>query len=139
MKDKDASTKAVEGDANGVDQSLIGTGDGVTEAAQEIMTFVEQMPEFEGGEDARQAFLGRNLQYPPLARENGIEGKVVVKFVVGGDGKISQVEALTHKGWGLEEEAIRVAKMMPGWKAGKQNGKAVPVWFTMPITFKLSN
>lgn len=140
MKDKDAGTKTEEGDPNGVDQSLMGEGDAVTgEEAPEIVTFAEQMPEFSGGEEARMAFLQKNLQFPPLARENGIEGRVVVQFVVGTDGKISQVEALTKKGWGLEEEAVRVAKMMPDWKAGKQNGKAVPVRYTMPIVFKLSN
>lgn len=138
MKDKDAGAKTEEGDVNGVDASLLGDGDGVTgEEAPEIVTFAEQMPEFEGGEEKMREFLSKNLQYPPNARENGIEGRVVLKFAVGTDGKISQIEALTKKGWGLEEEAIRVVKMMPPWKAGKQNGKAVNVWFNLPVSFKL--
>jgi protein TonB len=140
MEDKEAAAKTEEGDPNGVDQSLLGDGDAVTgDEAPEIVTFAEQMPEFDGGDEARVAFLQKNLQYPPLARENGIEGRAVVEFVVGLDGKISEVRALTKKGWGLEEEAVRVAKLMPPWKAGKQNGKAVPVRYTMPIVFKLSN
>jgi protein TonB len=138
MKEKDAGAKTEEGDPNGVDQSLLGDGDGVTgEEAPEIVTFAEQMPEFEGGEAEMNRFLSKNIQYPQMAKESGFEAKVVIKFAVGVDGKITQVEALTKKGWGLEEEAIRVVKMMPPWKPGKQNGKAVPVWYNLPITFKL--
>ena len=140
MKDKDAGAKTEEGDPNGIDKSLLGNGDAVTgEPAPEIVTFAEQMPEFEGGDEARVSFLSKNLNYPPLARENGIEGRVQIQFVVGTDGKISEVLPLTKKGWGLEEEAARVVKMMPNWKPGKQNGKTVPVRFSIPIVFKLQN
>jgi protein TonB len=140
MKDKDAGTKTIEGDPEGIDASLLeGSGDGVTgDRGPEIVTFAEQMPEFNGnlGE-----FLGRNIQYPSVARENGIEGQVVLQFVVGKDGKIdpSSITVVKKVGWGLEEEAIRVVKNMPAWKPGKQNGNPVYVKCTLPIRFKLDN
>ncbi len=138
MKDKEASTKTEEGDAEGVDASLLETGDGVTGEAPEIMTFAEQMPEF-NGDLAR--YLGDNIKYPALARENGIEGQVVLQFVVGKDGKIdeSSITIVKKVGWGLEEEAVRVVKGMPKWKEGKQNGNPVYVKCTLPIRFKLDN
>lgn len=138
MKDKDAGTKTVEGDPEGVDASLLESGDGVTgEEAPEIMTFAEQMPEFPGGTEAMMSYLSKNIQFPPLARENGIEGRVILQFVVDKDGKISNIEVVKKLGWGLEEEAIRVVKAMPAWKPGKQNGKPVFVKFTLPVTFRL--
>jgi protein TonB len=139
MKDKDASVKTEEGDANGVDATLLESGDGVTgDTGPEIVTFAEQMPEFEGGQEEMMKYLSKNINYPPVARENGIEGRVILQFVVGTDGKISQIEILKKLGWGLEEEAVRVVKSMPPWRPGKQNGKPVYVKFTLPIVFKLN-
>lgn len=139
MKDKEAGVKTEEGDPNGIDQSLIGNGDGVTgEEAPEILTFAEQMPEFEGGEEALVKYLTNNTNFPPLARENGIEGRVILSFVVGKDGKITQIEVLKKLGWGCEEEAIRVVKSMPPWRPGKQNGKPAIVKYTLPFSFKLN-
>lgn len=138
MKDKDASTKTEEGQADGVDLSLL-EGDGLTgEAPAEIMTFAEQMPEFDGDLGS---YLSKNINYPPLARESGQEGRVVLQFVVGKDGKIdhSSITVVKRVGWGLEEEAIRVVKTMPAWKVGKQNGNPVAVRCTLPILFKLEN
>jgi len=138
MEKVDASAKTEVGDPNGVDKSLQGDGDNITGEDKEILMFAEQMPEFDGGEEAMRTFLHNKLEYPPLARENQIEKKVIIQFVVDKDGKITQVEALTKNGWGLEEEAIRVVKMMPSWKPGKQNGKPVTVRCTLPVTFKLN-
>jgi protein TonB len=139
LKDKDAGVKTVEGDPNGVDPSLLETGDGLTgDEGPQIVTFAEQMPQFEGGQEEMMKYLQKNLNYPPVARENGIEGRVVLQFVVGTDGKISQIEVLKKLGWGLEEEAVRVVKAMPPWRPGKQNGKPVYVKFTLPIVFKLN-
>lgn len=138
MKEKDAGVKTEEGDPNGVDASLLESGDGVTgDTGPEIVTFAEQMPEFEGGTEAMMNYLAKNINYPNIARENGIEGRVVLQFVVGIDGKISQIEVLKKLGWGMEEEAIRVVKSMPPWRPGKQNGKPVYVKFTLPVVFKL--
>jgi periplasmic protein TonB len=138
MKDKDAGVATVEGDANGVDASLTEGGEGDGDAP-EILTFAEQMPEFTGGVEEMYKYLSKNIQYPPLARENSVEGKVVLTFVVGADGKISQIEQVGKKlGWNCDEEAIRVVKNMPKWTPGKQNGKAVTVKFTLPIRFQLN-
>ncbi len=139
LKVVDAGIKTEEGDPNGVDASLLSDGDGLTgDTGPEIVTFAEQMPEFEGGQEAMMNYLSKNINYPPVARENGIEGRVVLQFVVGTDGKISQIEVLKKLGWGLEEEAVRVVKAMPAWRPGKQNGKAVFVKFTLPIVFRLN-
>lgn len=139
MEKVDAGKKTEEGDENGVDASLVedpGTGD----AGPQILDFAEQMPEFDGGQEAMMKYISDNIQYPPLARESGIEGKVVLKFAVGVDGHISNIDVLGNKklGWGCEEEAIRVVKSMPSWRPGKQNGKPVPVYFTLPIRFTLN-
>jgi protein TonB len=72
-----------------------------------------------------------------MARENGIEGRVVLQFVVDKDGKISNIEIVKKLGWGLEEEATRVVKTMPAWKPAKQNGKPVVLRMILPIVFKL--
>jgi protein TonB len=138
MKDKDAGVTTVEGDPNGVDASLTEGGDGDGDAP-EILTFAEQMPEFSGGTEEMYKYLSKNIAFPPLARENGVEGKVVLTFVVGSDGKISQIEQVGKKlGWGCDEEAVRVVKGMPSWTPGKQNGKPVTVKFTLPIRFQLN-
>ena len=99
--------------------------------------FVEQKPEFENGEKALYDFLGKNIVYPAIARENGIMGTVFVGFVVSKDGTIRNVEIKRGIGGGCNEEAIRVIKLMPKWKPGKQNGKAVNVAFTLPVKFRL--
>jgi protein TonB len=137
MKTVDAGTQTVEGDPNGVDPGLVEAPTG--EGEPEVLTFAEQMPEFPGGIEEMSRFIGKNINYPPLARENGIEGKVVVTFVVGTDGKITNIETVGKKlGWGCEEEAIAVVKKMPPWTPGKQNGKTVTVKFTLPIRFQLN-
>ncbi len=99
----------------------------------DILTFAEEMPEFPGGQEAMMAFLRKNIQYPPMARENGIEGRVVLQFVVNKDGNISDIEIVKKLGWGLEEEAIRIVKIMPGWKPAKQNGKPVMLRMIWPL------
>ena len=101
------------------------------------LIFVEQKPEFENGDKAMYAFLSKNIVYPAIARENGISGTVFVGFVVSKDGTIRNVEIKRGIGGGCNEEAIRVIKLMPKWKPGKQNGKAVNVAFTLPVKFRL--
>ncbi len=103
------------------------------------LMFVEQMPSFPGGEQALQEYLYKNIRYPAAARENGIEGTVVLQFVVGSDGAISEIKVLRDVKGGCTDEAIRVVKNMPKWTAGKQNGVAVPVFFNLPVTFKLAS
>ncbi len=100
-------------------------------------TTVEMMPEFIGGTSALYNWLGKNLSYPAIAVRNGIEGKVFVKFIVEKDGTISKLEVLKGIGFGCDEEALRTLQKMPKWNPGKQNGRAVRVYFTLPISFKL--
>jgi protein TonB len=111
----------------------------LTEETPEPVRFVPQMPEFMGGEEARIKFLKDNLKYPAVAAEMGISGKVVLQFVVNKDGSISKITVLRGIGGGCDEEAVRVAKLMPFWKPGRQNGNAVPVYFIMPIGFNLQD
>lgn len=109
----------------------------VVEEKEEPLTFVEQQPEFPGGVDALMRYLRDAIRYPAIASEMGITGRVTVQFVVDKHGKISNIKVLRGIGGGCDEEAIRVVKAMPSWKPGRQNGKEVPVYFTLPILFQL--
>lgn len=108
------------------------------EEEAQIFTVVESMPGFPGGEVAMKRYLAENIQYPQMARESGIQGRVFVTFVVEKDGNVTDVKVLRGIGGGCDEEAIRVIKNMPKWQAGKQRGKPVRVQFNMPIMFKLN-
>jgi protein TonB len=103
----------------------------------EIFTVVEQMPEFPGGEAALHDFLDKNMQYPTMAKEQGIQGKVWIGFIVDKFGNVSNVELLRGIGGGCDEEAVRVVKMMPRWNPGKQSGRPVIVKFRFPVNFTL--
>lgn len=120
-------------------QSTISTKDAIiiSKQQEQAYTVVEEMPEFPGGESALMKYLIKNIKYPPEAREQNIQGKVVVKFIVTRVGKIDSVYVLKPIHASLDEEAIRVIKSMPDWKPGKQNGKAVNVYYSLPINFKL--
>ncbi len=109
----------------------------VDEEEVKIFTVVEQDPEFPGGMEALLKYLAQNIKYPPLARDNGITGKVFVTFVVERDGSIANVKLLRDIGGGCGAEAIRVVKSMPKWNPGKQRGKAVRVQFNLPVNFTL--
>lgn len=106
-------------------------------AEDEVFTIVETNPSFPGGEAAMYKYLGKNMKYPPIARDNNIQGRVYVSFVVEKDGSITDVRVLRGIGGGCDEEAKRVVKSMPKWSAGRQRGKAVRVRFNLPILFKL--
>ena len=83
-------------------------------------------------------FLSQNVKYPPTAQENGIQGKVVVQFVVAKDGKIEEVEVLRSGGDpSLDREAVRIIKSMPRWEPGKRRGKPIRVKYTIPVNFRL--
>jgi len=104
---------------------------------EEPLNFVEKMPEYPGGNEAMLKFIRDNLQYPQIAAEMAISGKVFLQFVVEKNGRISNIKVLRGIGGGCDEEAIRVVKLMPNWKPGMQNGKPVPVYLTLPIIFSL--
>jgi protein TonB len=121
------------------------------QTVKEIFKVVEEMPRFNGCEDitadvgARKAcsdrkmleFIYKNIVYPKIARENGVEGMVVVRFVVEDDGSISSPEIVRDIGAGCGEEAVRIVKMMPNWIPGRQRGNAVRVMFNLPVRFDL--
>ncbi len=103
----------------------------------EVFFIVEDMPEFPGGEAALRTWLGKNVNYPTIAQENGIQGKVYVSFVVGKDGSVSNAAVARGVDPSLDKEALRVVNSMPKWKAGMQRGKPVNVSYTVPINFVL--
>ncbi len=102
-----------------------------------IFVSVEKKPVFPGGNDALRAYIAKHIQYPTAAKEKDIEGIVVVKFVVGTNGEVSNVSILRGVDPLLDSEAVRVVKTLPKFKPGMQQGRAVKVWFTLPIVFKL--
>lgn len=104
---------------------------------EHIFLVVENMPEFPGGEAAMYKFIGKNIEYPRMAKESGISGRVFITFVVERDGSVSDVQILRGIGGGCDEEAVRVIRKMPRWSPGKQRGKPVRVQYRMPIKFTL--
>ena len=102
-----------------------------------VYQVVEQMPQFPGGQAAMMKFIADSLRYPSVAFENGIEGRVIVKFVVDCKGNIVNPLVVRSVDPLLDREAIRLVKSMPKWIPGKQNGKPVSVVYFVPITFKL--
>ena len=102
-----------------------------------IFQVVEEMPQFPGGLGEAMKFLAKNIKYPVEAQQAKIEGRVIVRFVVGRDGSVSDVEVMRGVSPELDAEAVRVVSLMPKWIPGKQRGKAVAVKYTMPIMFRL--
>lgn len=102
-----------------------------------IFTVVEQMPMYPGGDAALMQFLSSNIKYPTVAAENGVQGRVVVGFVVEKDGSITDVNVMRSVDPSLDREAMRVVKNMPRWTPGKQNGSAVRVKYQVPVMFRL--
>ena len=104
---------------------------------EKVFDVVEQMPSFPGGNTALMKFLNENIHYPVVAQENGVQGRVVVSFVVERDGHITDVQIARSVDPSLDKEAQRVVKSMPKWIPGKQNGSAVRVKFNVPVSFRL--
>ena len=102
-----------------------------------IFEVVEQKPSFPGGDGALMSWLSQNIKYPSIAAEIGVQGRVIVQFVVEKDGSITDVKIAKSVDPSLDKEAARVIKSMPHWIAGRQNGSPVRVRFTVPVTFKL--
>jgi protein TonB len=111
----------------------------VQEAEKEPEPFVvvEEMPTFPGGDVALLKYIGEHTQYPEVAKENNIQGRVIIRFCVTAKGGVSQVSVLKGVDPELDKEAIRVVNTLPPFKPGKQGGKPVPVWYMVPITFTL--
>lgn len=107
------------------------------EVSNKVFDVVEVMPSFPGGQAALMQFLSSNIKYPVVAQENGVQGRVIVGFVVEPDGSISGVNVMRSVDPSLDREATRVVKSMPKWNPGKQNGSAVRVKYTVPVVFRL--
>ena len=107
------------------------------EEENKVFDVVEQMPSYPGGMGALMQYLSNNIKYPVIAEENGIQGRVICTFVVERDGSITDVRVAKSVDPSLDKEACRVIKSMPHWIPGKQNGSAVRVKYTLPVTFRL--
>ena len=145
--------KIVENDAN-IEETEVATSEDKGEAVQVVSTgpavvveevveeepifqVVEEMPSFPGGDAECMRFLSKNIKYPTIAQENGIQGRVILQFVVNKDGSIVDVTVARSVDPYLDKEAVRVVKMMPKWTPGKQRGKPVRVKYTLPVMFRL--
>ncbi|MFZ9450875.1 MAG: energy transducer TonB [Bacteroidia bacterium] len=138
VKDVNVGEKDQEGDKDIIAPPV---EEGPTETVQEILTVVEEMPEPPGGIQAFYQYVAKSIQYPSMAREAGLQGKVFLKFVVEIDGSIGDVQVL--KGVpgcsDCDKEAIRVIKQYPNkWKPGRNNGRAARVYYNLPVVFKIS-
>lgn len=107
------------------------------EVENKVFDVVEQMPSFPGGPAALMKYLNDNVKYPVAAMENGVQGRVVVSFVVEKDGSITDVKVVRSVDPSLDKEASHVVKGMPNWIPGKQNGSAVRVKYNVPVVFRL--
>lgn len=127
-------------DKNGIDIAELRENKQIVEekpVEEKPFVTVEQMPSFPGGDAEMYKFINDNLKYPVVAAESGINGRVTIRFVVSKTGAIEDVQVLRGIDPSCDREAVRVVKSMPKWVPGKQNGMNVPVYFTLPILFRL--
>jgi len=128
-------------DVKGNDEKGVDIADvkqSVTQVEEDkVYQVVEQMPQFPGGETALMSSISQNLTYPKIAQENGIQGKVILRFKVEADGSISNISVVRSLDPACDKEAIRLIKLLPKFIPAKQNGVNVAVWYTLPIAFKL--
>jgi protein TonB len=136
----DISIKTIEGSDTGVDiADLAGNAVVVKEEEPEIFNHVEQMPMFPGGDEELLKWLQKNIVYPEIAKEQNIQGTVNLRFVVRPNGTIDDVQIVKSLDKNCDQEAVRGVKKMPKWIPGQQNGKAVNVYYNLPVRFKLQN
>lgn len=106
------------------------------QTTEKIYNTAEEMPVFKGGDEALMQWLNENIKYPDEAMRKGVSGRVLVRFFIDEDGNVQQPEIVESVDSMLDNEALRVVNAMPKWTPGKTNGKAVKVYFTLPVTFK---
>jgi len=128
-------------DANPGKVSTTGTGSGTpsVDDGSAVLPVAEINPEYPGGEAAFSKFLQKNIRYPQIAKENGIQGRAYLQFIVERDGSLTDIKIVRNPGGGTGEEAARVLKMSPHWKPGMQNGNKVRVQYTIPVNFSLGD
>jgi protein TonB len=137
----DISIKDVEGVKDGgVDIADLAQNQVIIqeEKAPEIYVHVEEMPLFPGGEAAMMKWLRDEIKYPTIAQEQGIQGRVSLRFVVKPDGTVDDIQVVKSLEPSCDKEAVRAVKKMPKWTPGRQNGKPVFVYFNLPVTFKFA-
>lgn len=143
LEKADPGQKTIKGNPDAeiaIDVETFGEGpvnQNITEDEGKIFTNVEVLPTFPGGLEQFGKFLGKNLNYPPVARDAGIQGRVYCSFVVEKDGSLTDIKVVRGIGGGCDEEAVRVLKKSPKWNPGVQNGRNVRVSYTIPIFFQL--
>ena len=113
--------------------------DAEPQSDNKVYNSVEQMPRFPGGEAGLMRYLQENIKYPPEAAKNDIEGRVIVQFIIDKTGQVGEVKVLRPISEELDAEAVRVVKTLPKFEPGRQDGEAVAVWYTLPISFKLQS
>jgi len=107
---------------------------------EDIYKSVEHMPQFPGGDAALVKWLSSHMKYPAMAAENNVQGKVIMQFVVDKTGKVTRAKVARSSGdESLDNEALRLCTALPDFTPGSQNGQPVSVWYTMPVTFKLTD
>jgi protein TonB len=111
--------------------------DKTEEVPTEVFVVVEEMPLYPGGDKAMMEFIYKNINYPEVAKENNIQGRVVLRFVVKYNGEVGNITVIKGVDPSLDDEAIRVIGSLPAWKPGRQGGKPVNVWYSVPVTFQL--
>ena len=123
------------------DGEIVDTYEGIVEVddnnERPPFLFVEEMPEFPGGMDSLKAFLAKEIQYPPVAKDNSITGTVLVEFVVEEDGRVTNAKVKVPLFPECDKEAVRAVMAMPKWKPGRNMGKPVRCYFQVPVTFRL--
>lgn len=112
-------------------------GEEVIEQSDKVFEVVDEMPSFPGGQSALFDFMAKNIKYPEVAEDNGIQGRVLVTFIVKKDGSLSDVRVAKSVDPSLDKEAVRIIKSMPKWNPGIHRGRYVNVKFTVPVTFRL--
>ena len=136
---KNPGSETVEGNKNGTDVvvEIIETPKSEDKPVEKVYTWLEEMPKFPGGDIELMKFFSQNLVYPEIAKRAGVEGKVILSFIVDKNGNITDVKIAKSIGAGCDEEAMRVLKTMPHWIPGKQNGNPVLTRINLPVVFKL--
>jgi periplasmic protein TonB len=143
QEDLNKTTTAISiADVKGKDNGKVDIADVKQAVTQEdveekVYTVIEQMPVFPGGETELLNYINKNIKYPVIAQENGIQGKVILRFVVSKTGQVDKVEVIRSLDPACDKEAVRVVKTLPKFIPGKQNGINVAVWYTLPVTYRL--
>lgn len=139
LSGKNPGTENIEGNNNGTDvvEEIIETKAPDDNSTEKIYTWAEEMPMFPGGDVELLKFFSENIVYPEIAKRAGVEGKVILTFVVDKNGNIIDIKVAKSIGAGCDEEAMRVLKTMPHWIPGKQNGNPVLTRINLPVVFKL--